>query len=632
MTGTSGVIRAGELPASSAAAPGLARFGSFELSCHAGGELRRGGVRIKLQELPLRLLTVLLEAAGAVVTRDELRQRLWPADTYVDFDHSLNTAIRKLRTALDDSAETPRFIETVARHGYRFIAPVEWVIPAASAAPPRRASPHLRRRVWIAAAAIALLLAAGAMLYRSRSTFAPTPIRAVAVLPVANSDKTLEYLSDGLTEVLINSLSELRDLRVMARTTVFHFKGKPLDPKRIGRDLDVPAVIVGTLQQSANQIRIQVELIDVSDGAQIWGKQYSGGRTALVALQRQIIDDVTRQLRPGLTESERPRLAYTVATNADAYDLYLKGLHAWNKRGKKDLLLAIDYFNRALALDPQFVLGYAGLANAYGVMVGNGHIAPAEGQVKAAAAAEKALSHDATLAEAWTSRAAAKSNYHRDFAGAERDFRRAVELNPSYATGHQWYAGHLWNMGRFAEARREIELAYKLDPLSPPINWDFCHTYYLERRFEEAIACSRRAEELDPRFYSLGTVTFSFVAQNKYDELISELTRPNSSVSRDHANAIAAAFKADGPRGFHEKQLELQMKRRAAGEYVSPVRIARLYARLGQADEAFRWLDLAYQERSSALTSFYTSPAFDSIRSDPRFDQLARRIGMPQVR
>lgn len=458
------------------------------------------------------------------------------------------------------------------------------------------------------------------------------PIRTVAVLPVANSDKTLEYLSDGLTEILINSLSELRDLRVMARTTVFHYRGKTLDPKSIGRELDVPAVIVGTLQQSANQIRIQIELIDVSDGAQIWGKQYSGGTTALVALQRQIIEDVTRQLRPGRTESKQPGLAYAVATNPDAYDLYLKGLHAWNKRGKKDLLLSIDYFNRAVALDPQFALGYAGLANAYGVMVGNAHIAPAEGQPQAAAAADKALALEPTLAEAWTSRAAAKTNYYRDFAGAERDFGRAIELNPSYATAHSWYAGHLWDTGRFAEARREIELAYKLDPLSPAINTTFCHAYYYERRFDEAIACSRRAEELDPRFYSLGTVTFSFVAQKKYGELISELTRPDSSVPRDYAEALAAAFKAGGPRGFHEKQLQFLMKRRAAGEYVSPVRIARVHARLNQADDAFRWLDLAYQERSSALPSFYTSPEFDNIRSDPRFDALARRIGLPQVR
>ncbi|MHB8998940.1 MAG: winged helix-turn-helix domain-containing tetratricopeptide repeat protein, partial [Thermoanaerobaculia bacterium] len=441
------------------------------------------GARVRLQEQPARLLAVLLENAGRTVGRDELRQRLWSDNTFVDFEHGLNTAIRKLRVALDDTADTPRWIETIPRMGYRFIGPVEGIGDATTPAP--AAAPRSRvARSWIlGAAVVALIVLAATALLRERGPTRGEPIDAIAVLPFTNPDAQTRHLSDGMTEALINGLAEMRDLRVMARTTVFEFAGTPVDAKRAGRKLNVPAVVTGSMQMQGEQVALQVEMIDVRDGAQLWGRRYEGTRRSLQALQRQIVDDLSRQIRPESARVASSRIP--ASTGADAYELYLKGLHAWNKRHPDDLELAVQYFHEALKIEPQFALAWAGLANAWGVMAGSGLYPASVMQPRASAAAEKALAIDPNLAEAIASRAAGMYQQGFDFKGAEREYLRAIALNPSYPTAHAWYSQLLTDLGRPDEARVQVELAYQLDPLSPAINWNRCWNYVSERRYEK---------------------------------------------------------------------------------------------------------------------------------------------------
>lgn len=602
------------------------RFGPFEFDCAPGGELRKNGVRIRLQEQPARLLAVLVENAGRAVARDELRQRVWANDTFVDFDHGLNTAIRKLRVALDDTADTPRWIETVPRLGYRFVGalePLESAIPAA----PQGAdeSPTRRWPVIALVAAVLAVLAAGAFLLMRRSA-RPRTIEAIAVLPFANADAATRHMSDGLTEGVINGLSEIGDLRVMARSTVFALTDRTLDPRRAGSRLKVPAVVAGAMEIRGEQIAVQVELIDVGDGAQIWGHRYAGSRRSMATMQEQILDDVSRVLRPA-RQRARPR---TLTAAADAYDLYLKGLYAWNKRHPDDLRRAVVYFNEAVKIDPEFALAWAGLASAYGVMAGNGAAPPAETQFRSRAAAEKALALDPKLAEALASRAAGKHQYDRDFAGAERDYLRAIELNPSYSPARGWYAHYLIDVGRPDQAVQQAEIAYQLDPFSRAANGGRCWIYYYAGRFDEAIAFQKKAVELDRDFRSPSCLFLTLAAVGRIEEGILELTAPGS-VLAAHRQELLDAFHSGGRSGLGHRWAEIVLEERRTA-YVEPRQISAIYAFAGDRDATFRWLERAFADRAPGAATFYSDPGFEALKDDPRFLELARRMGLPQVK
>lgn len=596
-----------------------ARFGVFELDVQTG-ELRRDGVKVRLQEQPFRLLSMLLERPGEVVTREELRERLWPAE-FVDFDHSLNAAIRKLRTALDDAADNPRFIETLARRGYRFIAPVSWSSDRVVAQPP---SPRRLPLIGVAIAALVVIVAV--VLVRQRMAPAHETVSAIAVLPFTNQDARTEYVSDGLTEILIDQLSRLPDLRVMARTSVFRFKGKTMDPKSAGNELKVAAVVVGNVRPEPDGYAIHVELVDVRDGTQIWGSQYHTRAADLPLAQSWIADDLSRELRRGLDPTRRRALARSYTRSSQAYDLYLKGLYAWNKRTRDDLEASIRYFKQALDLDPQLAAAYAGLANAYGVMTGYGILPAKDGVIQVTTAARKALELDPANAEAYTSLATTKFRNFWDFPGAEHDYRRALALNPNYATGHQWYADYLWSMGRWTEARREIDTAYKLDPFSMPITSAMCWSLVTERRYRDAIAFDQRAEKLDPRFANGPCVYRAYLGLGENDAAAAGMIRsvPNPAA----ATALANAYRKSGRRGMIAMIQQYWIQQQGS-DSSTPVAIAATYAELGNKDEAFAWLEKAYEQRVSRLTSFHVDPVFDPLRSDPRYDDLLRRIGLP---
>ena len=607
----------------------VARFGVFELDLRTN-ELHRDGVRVKLQEQPLRLLSVLVESAGEVVTREELRQKLWPSE-FVDFDHSLNAAIRKLRSALDDSADNPRFVETLARRGYRFIAPVSW-LPATTAAPPVASAGRL---LWpIAVVLIAATLMGGFFLMRRRVT-PPTHrikaeearIDAVAVLPFMTDEPANEPISDGLTEVLIDTLSRLPKLRVMARTSVFRYRGNA-DPARAGRELNVAALVTGRVRRDHDQYAVRVELIDARDGTQIWAGQFHGTSANFSTVQTQIAGALSDNLR---RKSEMAPAGTRYSKDPEAMELYLKGLHAWNKRGPDDLRLSIDYFNRAIARVPNFAAAYSGLAKSYGVMSYYGLISAADGITKVIAAAEKALELDPNNAEALVSLATTKDRNTWDFAGADRDFRHAIAVNPNYATGHQWYADHLRMMGRWDESRREMEIAYRLDPLSPAINMDRCYTLYVERRYRDAIAYSQRASKLDPRFGSAACVAKSLFALGEVDKAFATMTVASQGSLRGCEAMLAEVYRKSGQRGFLERSTELLVETELSGNPQAPVEIAGMYAQMGNHDAAFLWLERAYNSRTGRLTDIGIEPMFDPIRKDPRFERLLRRIGLPKV-
>ncbi len=624
--------------------PRIVRFGAFELSLSTG-ELRRNGIKVKLQDQPFRLLAFLVARPGQVVSREELREQLWPTD-FVDFDHSLNTAIRKLRAALDDAAENPRFVETLARRGYRFIAPVTVSdgtaspsLPVGEADPAASRTTHTQpspRRFPLGPVLAATLLIAVASLgaffvMRSRDTEAgrgistvPRPeVGAIAVLPFINEDPATAHLSDGLSEIVIDTLSRVPDLRVMGRTTVFRFKGQAFDPRRIGRELNVAAIIIGTVRSQGDQQSVHVELIDTTDGSRIWGEQYETKDSTLLAVQGRISDDLAARLRRGLDRSRSGALRFS--KNPQSYELYLKGLQAWNRRTPQHLHQAVTFFKRAIELDPEFAAAYAALSQTYGVMTGYQMMPSSEGAALVMATARKALELDPDNSDAYVSIATTKFRNLWDFPGAEEDYRRALALNPSNATGHQWYADYLRAMGRFGDARSAQDRSRELDPLSRVLNHAYCGSFLAERRYEEAIAVARRSEILG-RFPNGDRCLMStLTVLGDYEGVLAELNA--SEVPRPEVEALESAYRTRGAEGFLRERMKI-IKQRGSGMDTT-LDIASFHAILGENDAAFATLEDGYRHRISPIIAFHYTPLLDPLRDDPRFEDLARRIGLP---
>ena len=467
-----------------------------------------------------------------------------------------------------------------------------------------------------------IVIAAVALLFAFRRA---EKIQAIAVLPLV-TDPRESYVAEGLTQSLINDLSQLDGVRVMAWTTVSRYAGQASNPRRVGTDLDVRAVVNGTLTRQGDQVRVAIELIDTNDGTQIWGRRYERSSAELSLLQREIASDLGRRVSGVAVAQQRAQTA-----SPEAYDLYLRGLYLMHRRTRADLTKAAEQFEAAIARDPEFALAYAGLANANGLQAGNGYVPPAEATIKSKAEAEKALALDDTVAEAWASLAAGKSNYFWDFEGAERDFRRAIELNPGYASAHQWYASHLWSMGRYDEARSEMTLALKLDPLSRPTTGAKAAQLYYERRYDDAIRFVQRMGEIDPNLANHSVVVRCYLVQRKYDDAAREARRLYALGSLPPAilMELDAAMQRGGGRAFFEALLALY-PRMSQVRYVPPLFPAGIHAALGNREETFAWLERAYQERS--VIDFYEDPIFDSVRSDPRFAALAKSVGLPQAR
>ncbi len=496
-----------------------------------------------------------------------------------------------------------------------------------------QARPLWPRRVGLVAggAVLALLLALAAWftLFRGRGE----AIDSVAVLPFVNvnADSKTEYLSDGITESVINNLSQLRRLRVMARSTVFRYKGKDADPQKVGQDLHVGAVLTGRLQERGDTLVIHAELVDVSKGMQLWGAQYNRRATDLLAVQEDISREISEKLRLRLTGGEKTSLAKRPTANSEAYQLYLQGLYHWNKRTEEGSKKGIEYFKQAIEKDPGYPLAYAGLADSYILHGYFNWLPPKEAYPKAKAAAIKALELDDSLAEAHAALAAVKRDFDWDWVEAEKEFRRAFELNPSYATAHQWCANLFNALGRHEEALTEMEKALELDPLSLITNATLGRALYLARRYDQSLEQFRKTLEMDPNFAPahlwLGQV---YEQRQIYETAIMEFQK-GTSLSAGSSYALARlghGYAVAGRRGEAQMMLN-QLNALSKQRYVSPYDTALIYAGLGEKDRAFAWLERAYEERSVWLIFLKVEPSLDPLRSDPRFNDLLRRIGLP---
>jgi len=509
----------------------VVRFGTYEVSFQSG-DVRKSGLRIRVQQQPMKLLEILLEHPGEVVTREELRSRVWPNESFGDFDQALNISIGKLRSALGDSAENPRFIETLPKRGYRFIADVSVVdadghpkrqapidgdlpgsqekktdpehkIPGAGLAvgPKRRLWPT--PRVIVAVALVLSSLIFFAWRFRSRGP-APAGIRSIAVLPLENlsGDASQNYFADGMTDELITDLAQISALRVISRTSVMVYKGARKPLPQIARELNVDAVVEGTVLRSGDQVRITAQLIEASTDKHIWSQSYEGELRDTLALQNRVAGAIADQIRINLTPQEQAALKNVRVVNPEAYESYLKGRYFWNKRTADGLKVALAYFQQAIEEDPKYAQAYSGLADTY-ALLGDWQYAvmtPKEAFPKAKAAAIRALELDSSLGEAHNSLAFVLDGFDWDFDSAGKEFQQAIELNPGYATAHHWYAWHMSLLGRFDDAIAEMRKAENLDPLSLIINADLAELLILAHSYDESIRQSRKTIEMDPNF------------------------------------------------------------------------------------------------------------------------------------
>jgi len=490
--------------------------------------------------------------------------------------------------------------------------------------------PKRRKAIAATAAVIAVALIAGVYLYwlRGKNT---ALIESIAVMPFVNEsgNAELEYLSDGMTETLISSLSQLPNLSVKARSSVFRYKGKDTNPQALGKELNVQAILNGRVVQRSDQLTLSLELIDAQTENVIWTEQYNRRQSDLTTLQSEIARDVSSKLKIKLSGADEQKLAKTYTTNAEAYKLYLQGRFYWNKREEKDFRKAVEYLNQAIALDPNYALAYAGLADTYALLSAFGFMPSAEGVPKAREFARQAVSLDGGLAEPHTTLGYLSLTYDYDLAGSEREFRRAIELNPNYATAHQWYAEMLLNAGRLDEASAEYRRALEIEPLSLPINWDFGRFLYMSRKYDESMAQHKKTIELDPGFARAHrTLAEVYRVKGDYANAVEERARFFDLIGQSqNAALIRATFARDGWLGFLRLvTAENSPLKDSNNNWV----VAKAYLDLGQKDKAFAELNKAYESRLSSLCWLKVEPQLDPLRSDPRYQQLLQKMGFPQ--
>jgi TolB-like protein/DNA-binding winged helix-turn-helix (wHTH) protein/Tfp pilus assembly protein PilF len=660
----------------------VVRFGTFELDLRAR-ELHKNGLKIPLPEQSIQILAMLLERSGEVVTRDEIQARLWPDDTIVEFDHSINAAVKRLRQALGDSADNPRYVETLARRGYRFIAVGPGLVPglspadaasaavgglqattpshvpgvavspadpasaavghpqgvplhepAGSAGQIREPSPSQRWSLRLAGMAAVLLvgMAVGWFVWHRieprTGQVAPGTIRSLAVLPLENlsGDPQQEYFADGMTDALIADLGQIARLRVISRTSVMRYKGTKKSLPEIAGELNVDAVAEGSVIREGGRVRITAQLIEAKTDRHLWAHSYDRGVTSVLALQGEVAQAIANEIQISVTPEEQARLASARPVNPEAHELYLRGWYFWSKaQAPPDVHKAIDYFLQAIDKDPSYALAHAGLAAAYNDLgEGQGSFS-SETFSKAKTAAARAVELDDGLAEGHAELAHAVLALDWDWAKAEREFKRALELNPNSAVVHAGYAAYLAQVGRLPQAVSEAKQVRWLDPLRL---WRYVLVgliYYDARQYDQALEETRKALELDPKANVSWLRGFIYREKGMSEKAIREFQRcgDNAYMLAHLGNAYARAGRAAEARETISK-----LRQHIRTQNVT-YGIALVYAGLGEKDEAFAWLEKAYQVRDKGLTFLKVDPCLDPLRSDPRFQDLLRRVGLP---
>ena len=671
----------------SAGRPRRVHFSVFEVDLHAG-ELRRHGLKVKLHGQPFQVLAMLLERPGELVSREEIREKLWPQDTFIDFEHSVNSSIKRLRETLGDDAATPRFIETLPRHGYRFIAPVQTLssnhtpegndeaettlesespvlgtgraagtseAAVTQARPPAkhpqrdiaatagaRRSPLPRR--WVTAAILGIPIALLAILiglnvFRLRDRLLPRspavpPIKSIAILPLENlsHDPEQEYFADGITEELITDLGNIAALRVISRTSVMRYKGTKKPLPEIARELNVDALVEGTVLRSGDRVRVTVNLLHASTDRHLWAETYERDFRDVISLQDEVARAVAEEIKIKVTPQEQARLSGSPAVSPDAYRLYLQARYHSYKRTLPGFEKSIQLFQQALALDPNYASAYAGLAETYGLLPFYGGASPKESFPKAKAAALKAVELDGSLAEAHAALGFVLFYGDWDWPGAERELKHAIELKPSYATSHHWYAEYLSAMGRHDEAIAEIKRAQELDPLSPLLFAIGEEIFILARRYDDVIEEAKKALELDSNYaLAHGNLADGFLGKGMYKEAAAEYIKADQILGLTNSSGLALGYALTG-RKAEALEILRRLRETPGQPGLDSIVEARLClgAALCDKQEVLDWLEKAYEEHDAFAPFWNVQSVFDPIRSEPRFQHILRRMNFPK--
>ena len=649
-------------------------FGRFRLKT-AERVLLREGELVPLTPKVFDILLTLVEKGGQVVEKDDLMKRVWPS-TFVE-EGNLTQNVSLLRKALGESPSGPQFIETVPRRGYRFVANISETSEAHASSSPGTTALPVTQQVktfdgaqgvplasarlsdaaksvqsghevqaggevsrlpfllpglsqknpgFVLALAVVLVAFVGIVYFTGRGREGDgggRSIQSIAVLPFVDdaSDADAEYLNDKIAESLINSLSKIPQLRVVPRSVVASYKGKDVDPRKVGRDLNVRAVVTGRMQRHGDIISIQADLIDIDNVAQLWGQHYDHKLADVLLVQEDISRDIFENLRLKLNVEEKKQL--------EAYRLYLKGRNSWNKRTSDGLQQGIEFFQQAIDIDPNYAPAYAGLADCYNMLVVYGVSQPKDGFPKAKDAAVKALDIDETLAEAHSSLAFIKFRWDRDRLETEREFQEAIKLKPSYAPAHQWYSSYLVAVERFDEAIAEAKRAQELEPLSLIASSHLGWIYYLAGQNDRAIEQCKKILDLDPSFFPARRyLGLAYEQKGMYREAIAEFEKGvKLSGSPLMLALLGHAYAASG-KTAEARQVLSDLQQLQSQRYVSPYTVAAIYAGLGEQDQAFKWLDKAYEERDIWLMNLKVDPVFSRVRQNRRFADLLVRTGL----
>ena len=574
------------------------RFDGFELDLRAG-ELRKRGVKLRLRGQPLQLLAALLEHAGEMVTRGELKLEIWPADTFVDFDHSLNNAIARIREVLGDSAARPRYVETLPRCGYRFIGRVDEIRSQASGA---------------------------------NSQADSKGVHALAVLPLEDlsGQSGNEYFADGMTEALITSLAKIRALRVISRTSAMQYKGARKSLPQIARELSVDAVIEGSVLRSGDRIRITTQLIHAVSDQHLWAESYERDFQEILSVQSEIARRVADAVKIILTPEERARLGSSRQIDPEAHELYLKARYHWNKRTEGSVKKAQSYFHQVIDRDPTYAQGYAGLADSYNILGYYNILAPIEAYPKGKVAALKALQLEDSLGEPHATLGVVKRDYEWDWCGAQEEFLRAIDLNPGLADAYHWRSTLMGMVERQKEALQEKARALALDPLSVVIRTDLARMFYFFRDYDRAMNEYRAAIDMDPNFGTAHLwLAHVYEQKSRFGEALSEL-QMGMRLCGENAFALARLGHGHAVAGRTEKAHAalVQLDELSKERYVSPYDIALVHVGLQDNDRAFGFFEKAFEQRSPWMGYLKVEPQLDALRSDARFQGLLGRVGL----
>ena len=610
-------------------------------------ELRRSGRVVKLERIPMEVLLLLIEQRGQLVTRAQIVERVWGAGVFLDTDNSINGAIRKIRQVLGDHPERPRFIQTVTGTGYRLIAPLTDAAAAKPAARPELQSPSSkmpiprpspRRSLITTGVALGLMAIVGGYAAwsatRSRSP-ASTERVMLAVLPFENltGDAGQDYFSEGLTEEMITQLGRLEPQRlgVIARTSVIHYKQHQVPVEQVGRELGVQYVLEGSVRRDSDRVRIAAQLIQVQDQTHLWAQNYDRQLEDLLQMQAEIAHEIADEIQLTLGQERRaPRVGpVRVPASYEDYDLYLKGRFFWNKRNPEGFRQAVAWFEQAVEKDPNYARAYAGLADSYAMMSGYGLVRANDYMPKARAAALTAMQIDDSLAEAHSSLAVIVQNYDWDWQKADKEFRRAIQLNPNYATAHQWYAESLAFQGRFDDALAESERARQLDPLSLIIAADNGAILYFSRQYDRAIERFRAVLDRDPGFTRAHLVIAAYVQKGEVEAALADLNNWRRTTDGPWTWAWEAYVYGRAGENLKARRALQQLRQVNRSWQLDPEEFLDLaYAGLDDKDKWLSWLQKACQEHSSVLADIKVDPIYDPLRSDPRFQDVLRHIGL----